>query len=66
MRRAACFLVGLWVFGSNAADSGHALAWREGDRWWVKMEERSWRPCTGSPGLDTQTRSVLTRAELKD
>lgn len=35
-------------------------------RWLVKVEERSWRPSTGSPGLDTQTRWVLTAHGLKD
>lgn len=35
-------------------------------RWVVKVEERSWKPSTGSPGLDTQTRLVLTGHALKD
>jgi hypothetical protein len=35
-------------------------------RWLVQAEERSWRPSTGSPGIDTQTRSVLTKLALKE
>ncbi len=35
-------------------------------RWLVQTEERSWRPSTGSPGIDTQTRSVLAKLTLKE
>jgi hypothetical protein len=35
-------------------------------RWLVQLEERSWRPSTGSPGIDAQTRSVLAKLSLKE